>query len=297
MKVKIFLGEYTYVYRGSIDLREINEFVKTLTNRAFIIKWKDQEDDLITISMKQDLVYFYQQWTQNQSTNQQSFKLFVHEMPLIFQNPQTTQLQSQSQIQSKLYSPCQRQSYSKQNQGISQFTFGLQLNEQAKSQEFQKERHSQQINLQQIVEIQGSSKNISNQNLDKIQQQNYMNEDGKRQRVLQDFNNINSQDLLFFMNMDMKQSINKKEFTEIQMATDDDDDDNEIIDNNKDNDMQIIDCKNIYCDYCSDQIQCNDELTIIYTCQFCEDFHACKQCFDQYQEQVHIHQLKENILQ
>lgn len=59
MKVKIFLGEYTYVYRGSIDLREINEFVKTLTNRAFIIKWKDQEDDLITISMKQDLVYFY----------------------------------------------------------------------------------------------------------------------------------------------------------------------------------------------------------------------------------------------
>lgn len=36
------------------------------------------------------------------------------------------------------------------------------------------------------------------------------------------------------------------------MATDDDDDDNEIIDNNKDNDMQIIDCKNIYCDYCSD---------------------------------------------
>ena len=52
MKVKIFLGEYAYIYRGNMDLREMNEYIKTLTNRAFIIKWKDQEDDLITISKK-----------------------------------------------------------------------------------------------------------------------------------------------------------------------------------------------------------------------------------------------------
>lgn len=52
MKVKIFLGEYTYIYRGVIDLKEMNEFIKTLTNKAFVIKWKDQDDDLITISKK-----------------------------------------------------------------------------------------------------------------------------------------------------------------------------------------------------------------------------------------------------
>lgn len=49
MKVKIFLGEYTYIYRGKIDLKEMNEFIKTLTNKVFVIKWKDYEDDLITI--------------------------------------------------------------------------------------------------------------------------------------------------------------------------------------------------------------------------------------------------------
>ncbi|CAK83208.1 unnamed protein product (macronuclear) [Paramecium tetraurelia] len=294
MKVKIFLGEYTYIYRGDIDLTEMNEFVKTLTNRAFVIKWKDQEGDLITITKKQDLAYFYQLWTENSATNKQSFRLFVHEIPQIIQNLQITQLQSQSQIYSKMFSPSQRQSISKQS-GISQFTFGLQLNEQAKSVDIQKERHSQQTNLQSIIEVQGSSKNISNQNLDKVQQQYQWNEDGKKQRLGLDFNNIHAQDLSFFMNMDMKQSINRKEFTEIQLAVDDDYEDCDDFGNINYNDREKFDIANIYCDYCSDKIE--EESTMLYTCQFCEDFHACQLCFDQYQEQVHVHQLQENILQ
>ncbi|CAD8139830.1 unnamed protein product [Paramecium octaurelia] len=294
MKVKIFLGEYSYIYRGNIDLTEMNEFVKTLTNRAYVIKWKDQEGDLITITKKQDLAYFYQQWTNNQVTNKQSFRLFVHEIPQIIQNLQITQLQSQSHIYSKMFSPCQRQSISKQS-GIGQFTFGLQFNEQVKSVEVQKERHSQQKNLQLIREICDSSKNLSNQNLDKVQQQNQWNEDGKKQRLGLDFNNIHAQDLSFFMNMDMKQSINKKEFTEIQMAVDDDQDDDDDCGNINQNDREKLDITNIYCDYCSDKIE--EESTMLYTCQFCEDFHACQLCFDQYQEQVHVHQLYENSLQ
>ncbi|CAD8137422.1 unnamed protein product [Paramecium pentaurelia] len=292
MKVKIFLGEYTYLYRGNIDLRELNEYIKTLTPRLFLLKWKDQEDDLITISKKQDLVYFHQLWVQNQANNNQSFRLYVQEIPQSNQNVQITQLQSQSQIHSKMPSPSQKYSCTRQYFGETQFTFGQQLTEQTRSQEIQRERHSQQINLQSIQEIYDSSKNISNQNLDQTKLLFQQNEELTKMKIEQDFNNIPSQDPQSFFNMDMKQSI-KKQYGDIQMPYDDED----IIDNKDEDDDIIIDSKNIFCDYCSDKIQNQDEITKIYVCQFCEDFHICKLCYDQNQEQVHVHQLKEKIIQ
>ncbi|CAD8134918.1 unnamed protein product [Paramecium octaurelia] len=290
MKVKIFLGEYAYIYRGNIDLREMNEYVRTLTIRPFIIKWKDQEDDLITISKKQDLVYFYQLWTQNETTLSQSFRLYVQEMPQSIQNTQIAQLQSQSQINSKMISPSQKYSCTRQYQGVTQFTFGQQMNDLPRSQESQRERHSQQIYLQSIKEIDGSSKNISNQNLDQFQFWNQQNELATKFRIQQDFTNIPSQDPSSFVNMDMKQSI-KDQFIDVQMPNEEED----ILDN-KDEEVEeeeIIDSKNIYCDYCSDLIQPQDEKTLLYVCQLCEDFHICRFCYDQNQEQVHVHQLKE----
>lgn len=59
MKAKIFLGEYAYIYRGNIDLREINEYIKTITKRPYILKWKDHDDDLISVLKKKDLQHFY----------------------------------------------------------------------------------------------------------------------------------------------------------------------------------------------------------------------------------------------
>lgn len=41
MIVKIFLREFTYIYRGDIEYRKIREYIKTITKRSFIIKWKD----------------------------------------------------------------------------------------------------------------------------------------------------------------------------------------------------------------------------------------------------------------
>ncbi|CAK78981.1 unnamed protein product (macronuclear) [Paramecium tetraurelia] len=288
MKVKIFLGEYAYIYRGNIDLREMNEYVKTLTIRPFILKWKDQEEDLITISKKQDLVYFYQSWTQNETTQSQPFRLYVQEIPQSIQNTQITQLQSQSHINSKMISPSQKYSCTRQYQGVTQFTFGQQINDLPRSQEAQRERHSQQIYLQSIKEINGSSKNISNQNLDQLQFYNQYNEETTKFKIQQDFNNIPSQDPSSFLNMDMKQSI-KNQFIDVQMPNEEED----VLDIKDEEDEEIFDSKNIYCDYCSDIIEPQDEKTILYICQQCEDFHICRLCYDQNQEQVHVHQLKE----
>lgn len=41
MKIKIYIGEYAYMFRGNLELIEIKEYVKTLTTKHFIIKWKD----------------------------------------------------------------------------------------------------------------------------------------------------------------------------------------------------------------------------------------------------------------
>ena len=65
MKAKIFLGEYAYMYRGNIDLREINEYIKSITRRPYILKWKDNDDDFISVLKKRDLQHFYNKWQQN----------------------------------------------------------------------------------------------------------------------------------------------------------------------------------------------------------------------------------------
>ncbi|CAD8045656.1 unnamed protein product [Paramecium sonneborni] len=83
-------------------------------------------------------------------------------------------------------------------------------------------------------------------------------------------------------------SINTRKIPEDQ--TDD-------IENNYQNDKNLIDENNLYCDYFFVNIQKIDEFTSIYRCLFCEDFHVCKISYFQYLVQVHLHQLQENFLQ
>lgn len=81
--------------------------------------------------------------------------------------------------------------------------------------------------------------------------------------------------------MDMKQSINAKDYIEIKKPNDDDyDDDNNDNDDEVNNENNFIDANNLYCDYCSDKIQKIDQFTAIYACLVCEDFQVCKICFD-----------------
>lgn len=55
MIIKLILGYYSYLYHGKENFDELKDYINSLTNMEYIIKWKDFDDDMITIKRQIDL--------------------------------------------------------------------------------------------------------------------------------------------------------------------------------------------------------------------------------------------------
>lgn len=69
MNIKLYYEDYTYIYHGQFNLESLNRYIyHTIThNSHYILHWKDDDDDIITIARNEDLKYC-QAYLMNKST-------------------------------------------------------------------------------------------------------------------------------------------------------------------------------------------------------------------------------------
>ncbi|CAK79311.1 unnamed protein product (macronuclear) [Paramecium tetraurelia] len=300
MKVKLILGEYAYLYHGNLDLQDINNFIKTLTQYSVIIKWKDLDDEMIRILRPQDLKYC----VDITSKQKQTLRLYLQECLPSFQQFNQKQFQYQQNQQSMLQSNCQQIQAS--NQSVienpilkKEMTFA-QDSSQPFLDSYEKQKYFQQIALTVIQEVYPGLQidfddinekkkivqmNEISQHYEQIEQKPLRKIESRQNtekmtpqfyEKRQDENYVPENENYSMINQN-KQSLNLK------------------LEENSNSDTVHSSRQNenfgdiYFCDYCSEQI----EVEFGYKCENkeCLDLHFCQTCVDKLKKEIHEHEL------
>ncbi|CAD8181421.1 unnamed protein product [Paramecium octaurelia] len=306
MKVKLILGEYAYLYHGNLDLQDINNFIKTLTQYSVIIKWKDLDDEMIRILRPQDLKYC----VDIASKQKQTLRLYLQECLPSFQQFNQKQFQYQWNQQSMLQSNCQQIQESNQFEMENlilrkEVTFAQkQSNDHDSSQTFldsyEKQKYFQQIALTVIQEVYPGLQidfddinekkktvqtNQISQQYEQIEQKPLRKMESRQntEKMTPQFNE-KRQDENFIPDNQSYSMINQNKQS-LNLKLEENSNSDTVHSSRQNENFGDI----YFCDYCSEQI----EIEFGYKCekQECLDLHFCQTCVDKLKKEIHEHEL------
>ncbi|CAD8085202.1 unnamed protein product [Paramecium primaurelia] len=307
MKVKLILGEYAYLYHGNLELQAIFNFIKNITQYQFILKWKDQDEEMIRIIRPQDLKYC----VDIASKQKQTLRLYIQECLPNFQfNIQKQDQQSQIQ-QSMLQSNIQQGQFSNQiEQGYPQIkkemTFNGRFSNENDSKQIifdskQTQKQFQQIALKFMQEVYPGLQFDQDDNNEKDQIE-YMQNTSLQFGQIDQINprKIQSRQNTEKMTPQWKEKQQDENYIPDNLQNENKQGLNLKIDDNSNSDTILSQRQNdnfedtYFCDYCSEQI----EIKNIYKCLNldCSELHFCKQCLENFgKDKLHDHDLVELI--
>ncbi|CAD8094107.1 unnamed protein product [Paramecium sonneborni] len=284
MKIKLIFGDYVYLYHDVQDLNCIDKYIKErITKLQYKIKWKDEDNEMITIFRPQDLKYCVDA---TEKLNQ-TLRLYIQEFL-----PNFPQLNQKQQFQqSMLQSNCQ-QVHASNLIGIEnlKLTKEMTFAQQQQSQEYPVKEEKQffqytvrdaiqqvypglEIDLEDINDMVKSSQIQESQSISFGQQIQRQESRSNTQKMTPSFNeqqiqdNINEDDNK--QNEALKQSLHQ-------------------IDNNLGDPLVQNEYNEgpFYCDYCSELIQ--NKVCFQCKCPECSDMHFCENCFNNNDVQADI---------
>ncbi|CAD8096138.1 unnamed protein product [Paramecium sonneborni] len=273
MKIKLIFGDYVYLYHDVQDLYCIDKYIKErITKLQYKIKWKDEDNEMITVFRPQDLKYCVDA---TEKLNQ-TLRLYIQEFL-----PNFPQLNQKQQFQeSMLQSNCQQVQASNlieiENLKLTkQVTFA----QQQQSQEYpvREEKQFFQNTVRDAIQQVYPGLEIELEDLNDMVKSSQIQESQSisfGQQIQRQESRSNTQKMTPSFNEQLiKDNIN-----------DDDNKQNEAL---KQSDPHVQNENNeepFYCDHCSELIQ--NQVYFQCKCSECSDMHFCENCFNDAQADI-----------